>query len=181
MIPPAAGAARVAAIPRQRRWMLALALLLYLAQPAPGHAHPYHTSFAEIDWNSDRSALEVALRVLPEDLETALTWRRGAAVTLGRNHRDEELTAYLQQHFQVFAGAGVVLPLELIGVEIAYAESWLYFQISATPDQRLSLRNTLLLDVDRSQTNRVQPLWAGPGASLVFSAAQPEQTLWPGR
>ncbi len=159
-----------------------LLLWLWCLLASHAQAHPYHTSFAEVDWNLEGSALEVALRVLPEDLETALTWRRGEAVVLGQNHQEATITAYLQDHFQVYAnGAEQAAALHFAGLEVAYDEAWLYFEVSVSPEQRLSLRNSLLLEVDRSQTNRVQALWAAPGATLVFTATETEQTLWQGR
>jgi Domain of unknown function (DUF6702) len=160
-----------------------LALLL----AAVAQAHPYHTSFAEIDWNEAGDALEVSLRVLPEDLETALTWRAGKAVVLAQNAEVQaQVAAYLQEHFQVLAedsasGAGTPLPLRLAGMEVAYNETWLYFTVAARPEMRLRLRNTVLMDVDSTQTNRVQPLWGLPDNALVLTSAQPEIGLWQGR
>lgn len=163
---------------RLRGFRLALLALAGFALAGPALAHPYHTSFAEIDWSQDKNRLEVSLRVLPEDLETALTWRRGEPVVLGQNHADSDIAGYLREHFEVFNPQGEVQPLQFIGIEVAYDESWLYFQISADPSQRLSLRNTLLMEVDAGQTNRVQALWAPPEAALVLTRNAPEQTLW---
>lgn len=43
-------------------------------------AHPFHNSYAEIAWSSDSTRLEIALRVIPEDLEAAMS--RGEASSL---------------------------------------------------------------------------------------------------
>lgn len=157
---------------------LACGLLLWAAGTA---AHPYHTSFAELGWSAAGDALEVSLRVLPEDLETALTWRSGRAVRLVSGGGDDLLAAYLAEHFQVRDGSGRVLPLELAGLEVAYDETWIYFTVAARPESRLTLRNTLLMDVESTQTNRVRTLWAAPGDALVLTGARPEAFIWRGR
>jgi hypothetical protein len=142
-------------------------------------AHPYHTSFAEIGWSEDNTVLEISLRVLPEDLETALTWRSGKAVVLGQSEAVQGLAeAYLRDHFQVLEAGRKPLSLSLVGIEANYDETWLYFTVAARPDMRLRLRNTVLMEVSRSQTNRVRPLWASPEATLVLTREAPEAPLW---
>ncbi|TXS95769.1 hypothetical protein FV139_07850 [Parahaliea maris] len=168
---------------RQRAGRTALIWGLWLALVAvPAWPHPWHTSFAEIDWAADGATLEVALRVLPEDLETALTWRSGEAVVLVDTPEVRTLVlAYLAEHFFLRSESGQTLhPDELVGMDLAYDASWLYFTLPAPPEQRLYLHDSLLMDVDSSQTNRAQPLWAAPADTLLFTPAQPELLLWQG-
>lgn len=146
-------------------------------------AHPWHTSFAEIGWNDAGDALEVSLRVLPEDLETALTWHSGETVVLVNNPEVRNLSlAYLAEHFLLHSESGEVFrPDKVLGMEIAHDAAWLYFTVPADTGLRLSLYNAVLMDVDGGQTNRARPLWLAPRQTLLFTSARPEQSLWQGR
>ncbi|MBN7796082.1 DUF6702 family protein [Parahaliea mediterranea] len=163
---------------------LSLIIFLALLVGAPGAlAHPWHTSFAELGWNDDGDTLEVSLRVLPEDLETALTWRRGETVVLADNPDVRSQTlAYLAERFLLHSESGEVFrPGRLLGMEIGHDAAWLYFTIAADTGLRLSLYNAVLMDVEGTQTNRARPLWLAPRDTLLFTAARPEQSLWQGR
>ncbi|MFV0477750.1 MAG: DUF6702 family protein [Parahaliea sp.] len=164
-----------------RQWLCGLLVLWFIGPMQPVSAHPYHNSFAEIDWSESGQNLEVALRVLPEDLEMALSWHSGRAIVLDQSQGLEKvLGTYLQAHFQVFQNSGERQAISFVGLSVAYDETWLYFEVQATPQMNLRLRNTLLMEVDHSQINRVQPLWASPQDTLLLTARQPEQALWQG-
>lgn len=62
-------------------WMAALAFLT-----ASVHAHPFHTTSAEMEFNSSSGRYEVSLRVLATDLEEALT--RQASAKSGAMHSE---------------------------------------------------------------------------------------------
>lgn len=145
-------------------------------------AHPYHTSFAEMEWNSQGTALEVSLRVLPEDFEQALTWREGRTIALEQQElATPVIQSYLSEHFRVFSdlpdSPPTPHPLLLEGYEVAYDETWLYFTITVPRDTSLTLRNTLMMDVNETQTNRVQRLWREPSEVLVYTSGMREQPL----
>ena len=121
--------------------------------------------------------------MLPEDFEQALTWREGRTVAL--EQQDLALPAiqsYLVEHFQVYStssstAAHTPYPLLLEGYEVAYDETWLYFTITVPRNTALVLRNTLMLDVNETQTNRVQRLWREPSEVLVYTAGMLDQPL----
>ncbi|MEP4484827.1 MAG: DUF6702 family protein [Halioglobus sp.] len=150
---------------------------------ALGWAHPYHTSFAEIEWNSDGTTLEVSLRVLPEDFEQALSWHAGNTIALEQQAlATPVIQSYLNQHFQIVStpsssDSKAVNTLTLEGYEVAYDETWLYFVVSASRDSSLALRNTLMMEVNDTQTNRVQRLWREPSDVLIYTASKREQPL----
>ena len=153
-------------------------LCLLVLSGVPSWAHPYHTSFAEMEWNSEVTALEVSLRVLPEDLEQALSWREGRAITLEQDALARPaIQSYLSEHFLVLDDSSTRYPLLLEGYEVAYDETWLYFTVTVPGNTPLTLRNTLLLDVNETQTNRVQRLWRDPGEVLVYTASARDHRL----
>lgn len=125
-------------------------------------AHPFHTSIAETEWNAETKRLEVALRVSPEDLESALSKQSEEKVRLEDSEGvDELIVDYLHEHFilcQPKSGDEEPKPLELkwTGKELSTKAAWLYFEIEA-PDgvEGLEFTNRLLLDEGDSQINTV--------------------------
>ena len=155
-------------------------LLLALILACSGlQAHPYHSSFAEIGWSETGDALEVSLRVIPEDLETLLGWRAGRAVVLADSAAVRKMVGdWLADNFRVRVPGGEPLPLALVGLEAGPGESWLYFTVTAPRDQRLQLENRVLLEISENQANRVRRLWEEPGSSLLYNREHTLHPLW---
>lgn len=145
------------------------------AVAAPGAmAHPNHASYAEVEW-SEEGTLDVALQVIPEDLEAALSRRAGRTVVLVDDpFVREQLTNYLGEHFRYSAERG---PLSLLGLEVSYRETWIYFSLPAERTPAGRLRNTILFDAQPTQRNRVRRLWARGAPVLEFTAQEPERLL----
>ena len=103
-------------------------------------AHPSHTSFVEIGWSESGEQLEVALRVIPEDLEEVLAAQQGRHVTLMDSPAVRNMvTLWLNDEFRVYAG-GTPLPVTVLGMELeSYRASWVFFTIDAPQEQALSL------------------------------------------
>ncbi|MEQ8516225.1 MAG: hypothetical protein RIC38_11520 [Chromatocurvus sp.] len=161
------------------RALLATVGLAALLAAGGAFAHPFHSSYAEIGWSDGGGQLEVALRVIPEDLEAALSRQEADTVVLVQSPPVlRAIETYLQATFQVQGADGRVRPVSLGGFEAGYRETWLYFTVEAADSETLSLRHTVLLDEDITQRNQTRRLWE-PGADvLVFTADQPRQTLW---
>lgn len=142
-------------------------------------AHPFHSSYAEIDWGGDGTQLEIALRVIPEDLEAALSRQRGESVALvQRPPVHTAIENYLRETFQVVNPAGEAQALRLTGFEAGHRETWLYFTVAASRRETLSLRHELLFDEDMTQRNQTRRLWRAASDIMVFTAERPEQALW---
>ncbi len=162
---------------------LAICVLWLLLVPMAS-AHPEHDSYTEIAWNKEGGSLEVSMRIVPEELETALAWASvdGVQVVLENKLAAEPMVAsYLTEHFQVRNAASELMPVTLVGLDISYAESWLYFTIAASSNDSLYLRNSVLLELDNRQINRVRRLWIGPADTYLHNQSSPEQLLWRGR
>lgn len=156
-------------------WLL---LGVLLCSPA-ARAHSVHGSYAEIEWSPEGGHLHVALQVIPEDLERALSARAGVDTALRDTPAVRELlTAYLREHFQLLGGAAR-RELHIVGMQLDYRDTWIYFSLraGAAPQRAPRLRNTVLMDLDAAQTNRVKRLWRPEAPVLVFSAAEPERAL----
>ena len=160
-----------------------IALIVLLVWPGMSAAHPAHDSYTEIEWNRAGDTLEVSMRIIPEELETALSWRAssGKPVVLENNSVSSPMVeAYLIDTFQIRNSTSELMPLSLVGMDISYKESWLYFTVAASVEDRLTLRNTVLLELEKQQINRVRRLWVSPEDIYLHSGNSTEQLLWNG-
>ncbi len=108
-------------------------LLLILALLPTARAHPIRTSFAEADYRPESKKLEVALRVFPDDLETALSAHAGRPISLARTAPpafDLALLAYLRATFLLRAADDSVPVLHLVGRELKDNDQhlWIFFE-----------------------------------------------------
>ncbi len=133
-------------------------------------AHEYHVSLAEVEHNPETGHLEVALKVLPEDLEEAVSGTRGTAVRLEADGADELLAAYLESRFRVRDPAGEAQPLTWVGKEVSHREAWLYFEVPVEPGVAWTLENRMLFDVHPGQVNTVLFRAAGSLSTWTFTA-----------
>ncbi|GAB4183824.1 MAG: hypothetical protein Tsb002_06300 [Wenzhouxiangellaceae bacterium] len=138
-----------------------------------GWSHPYHESLAELEWNQASGRWEVALRVLPEDLEDAVSAFTGRRSVIDATPgMDQAVAAYLQHRFQIRTVGGEQLStLHWVGKQVDHKAAWLYFELEA-PAPPVELRNTVLFERQPQQINRVL-LWVqGQRQAVDFSAAR---------
>lgn len=154
---------------------LIAALLLW---PALALAHPFHGSYAELGWAEDQQAIEVAMRVNAEDVEQALAAGADSALVPLEDVPAEQLQAWLNSAFRLYSGEQH-LPVRLVGREVGYEASWLYFTVPARPDQSLSLAVPALLARHPQQQNRVRLLWQAQESNHLFSSPQQRRAIWP--
>jgi hypothetical protein len=157
-----------------------LCVLLLLLTLAPlASAHPIHTSYAEADFRPETKKLEVALRVYPDDLETALTARAGKKITLEHTPPpsfDILLLDYLRATFLIHAADGTTPTIHLVGRELKDRDQhlWIYFECSlpsGLAGTRLSHR--FLRDAFPEQLNALR-LGKNGTTALFFNDAEKE-------
>ncbi len=110
--------------------LLLLALLALGLVPSAWAAHPWHSTFAEVELNAKTGKLEVALRVAPIQLEEALRRFHRQHVVLEKTEGIDRLIAeYLVKTFQVKTAQGKPAAIEWVGKEIDIKAVWLYFEM----------------------------------------------------
>ena len=154
----------------------------FLGFEAHAAAHPYHGSYAEMGWNAEGDAFQVSLRVIPEDLEEALSFRLKKTFVLDdRPETDRALLEYLFEFFTVTDQRHSRLPLNFLGKEVNHDGVWLYFEFSLGAAETLTIDNRILFDWEESQINRVCFTGRDGGRTvLVFRSGSPPQKLWSG-
>ena len=123
--------------------------------------------------------LEVALKVIPEDLETALQEQLGKRVNLEKTDNiDSEIVRYLSRTLQFIGTDNQRLKLTWIGKEITHKAAWLYFEVPYKKPQTLEIRNTLLDGISHGQqVNTLVFLQGDTKQRLVFGAGENKHSI----
>ena len=139
------------------RSRLAVLTALAIALAAPALAHDYHVSLAEVEYNIERGFLEVALRVLPEDFERALSLDAGSPVVLdGGAATDQRIIGYLRDRVRVRGEDGQALELGWVGEEVDHRAAWLYFEFRVPPvSTDWTFENRILFEIEPRQIHHV--------------------------
>jgi hypothetical protein len=134
-------------------------------------AHPFHASRAEVDYRAECRCLEVALTVVPEELEAALQRISGRRVPLEALEAQAEIVDYLRTRFLVTLPGGEPLPIEWVGREVSYREAWLYFKVTGVAGD-FDLADQVLFEAEPSQVNHVLLRGLGEPKTLSFRAGE---------
>lgn len=114
-------------------WMSALTGILLL--PVVAHAHPFHASTTEIEWNATSERFEVAMKLRIVDLEDAISVQQGQRFRLEHSGDLKPLLQnYLQQHFAITFAEHAVCELRWIGHELELHDVWIYFEARSVAD-----------------------------------------------
>ncbi len=147
------------------------ALLLTLAVNGSTAAHEYHASAAEIELNLETARLEVALQLIPEDLEAALAEVQGSAVHLDATEDiDQLIQSYLAATFRVVGPSGEPQPIHWVGKEVSYRAVWLYFEVPVDMAHESTLDHRVLLHREPKQINSVVYTVDGVKTSWTFTS-----------
>ena len=150
-------------------------------------SHPFHVSRSEIEFNSKRKTLEVALCVWPEDLETAISKMEKKSIdidSLSESKRDELVMKYVVRTFRFFPGSSVTekeqpkpAKIRWVGSEIGIKKGWLYFEVDASNAAKLwSIENEMFFELNDDQMNHLEirngRKWSSQTISLKTPAVQ---------
>lgn len=138
--------------------------------------HEFHTSLAEMHYNTQSKSLEVSLRVFSDDLENALGKANNRTVRVdATDGTDLLIKQYLAKNFSVIDSKNNRKPLTWVGKEIAVDVTWLYFEIPLTEDLTgLKIQNSVLCEVFEDQVNIVNVNYRNQKRTYLF---KPDQTM----
>lgn len=160
---------------RSLSWFFALLLLAVIAPRAM--AHPFHLCTGEMEFNLQTGRWEVALKMHPSDLETAIRKRTGKKIDVTAREGSPEVIDYLTKHFQLRceepAREEEPVKIEFVGAELERGWLWVYFELPAPQGKGLvSLTHAILLDDVDKQANSVLVRNHGKRATLHFTSAK---------
>ena len=141
-----------------RQLHVGLLLAVTLTASVNLHAHPFHATYTEVDWNAKSKVLEVALRVQPEDLDRVLSLRAKRKIDVEKTKDvDKLIQKYLAEVFLVEPKLKQPVAIRWIGKEVSSKEAWLYFEIPRPQGiEGLKLLNRIFLEILPDQVNTVR-------------------------
>lgn len=136
--------------------------------------HPYHETLAEIEYNVETHALEVAVRFDPIALEHALSVAARKRITPAREDYESLLEAYIDVRVMARAYGGELAELSWVGVEHDDRDTWVYFElVFEGPADQIVFTNTLLVEINPYQVNTVLYRAGSYKQSVLMSEQEP--------
>lgn len=155
-----------------------LSLNLVTSTVAPPR-HEFHTSLAEVEYNTKSRAFEVSLRVFTDDFERGLSTISGKKEVLDKTNKHNQLIMrYLQEKFFILNKRGKKKAMTFIGKEFKVEAVWLYIEIPYRESLRKAkFNNSILMEHFDDQVNIVNIIYKGKKESLMFRKSSTRQTV----
>lgn len=149
--------------------LLACACLSLRAMPVP---HAYHVSLAQIAYNADTHALEIAVKIFTDDLEATLEALGAPRLQLNspREHAEaQDLIARYLGNRLTWTVNDAPQTAKYIGREYEDDATWCYLEILDIPAFRsITIDNKILMERFEDQRNLVHVTHQGRTQSLFF-------------
>lgn len=121
--------------------------------------HEYHVSITQIDYNTESTTLQIAMKLHIEDVEFMIEKKLKNTGNLEKDLQNKAVENYLYQYietsFKLFHEESV-LDFKFVGREFEDDDMWVYMETSKfeeMPD--LKVENTLFLELFQDQSNLV--------------------------
>lgn len=135
---------------------LGLCLYWFFAMSLP--THDYHSSIAEVRYQSKKQTLEVEIHVFTDDLEVALKKRLGLKqLSLDASKKYQtEIGEYILAHFKIQNAKKQLLVGKFVGKETDFEKHICYIEFPAKNfSDKWTLRNDILTEIYEDQFNIV--------------------------
>ena len=136
-----------------------LLLLVPLCLALLSAAHEYHVSITQIDYNTESSTLQVAMKLHNEDVEVVLKKNFEGITNLEKELEKKEVNDFLKDYLTTsfsLMHQDSIVDLKFIGEEFEDDDIWIYLEspeFESMPD--LNVKNTLFLAIFHNQNNMV--------------------------
>jgi hypothetical protein len=156
--------------------ILLASLFLCAAKP---HAHDYHVSVTQMQYNSSQKLFEVSIKCFTDDLEKGLS-EDNASRRFILNDNDANnpyVERFIRKHFALTT-AQKKADIHYLGKEQEADATWIYLEIPFTgPLDNWRLQNTILMETFDDQVNMFNLKTATETKTLLFKKGKAIQTL----
>ncbi|MBP9152510.1 MAG: hypothetical protein KBF73_09530 [Flavobacteriales bacterium] len=134
--------------------VLILSLTLILFAP-----HEFHLSLTEINHNSEKKTVEIAIKLFTDDLVVGLNQPASLQAKIGTAAEppqvNELIESYIRKHFSLKVN-GKEVAYSYLGKEKETDATWCYVEVkNVVKVQALEVQNSFLIDAFDDQTNMV--------------------------
>lgn len=133
--------------------------------------HDFHTSLAEIEYNTNSKSFEVSLRVFTDDLEQALSQKNDLEnLSLDKTKKYNHLIeAYIKHNFYLIDPKNQQLPISFLGKELDDDVTWVYFEMPFRKYKPgYKMRNSILTELFDDQVNFINLKYKGQKESYLL-------------
>jgi len=143
--------------------------------------HEFYVSLSEIRFNPESRALEVSLRIFPDDMDRAMKEHFGinASLVTELEHKsaDSLLEIYLHNLFRVELN-GVSVPLTYLGKEAESDVMWCYLEsLPREKPVEITIYNSILCEIFEDQVNIIQVYVDKWNRGLLLNREEPQGKL----
>lgn len=145
---------------KEKLTMVALKSLLFavFTYLSGSYYHPVHVSVLNMEYQAEKSTLELSFKVFTADLEFAIAHNYNVALNLGQNNESKEadlqIKKYLSATFRMLINNKESLQIAGIQKETIEDATWIKAVIPVSaPFQSITVHNALLMDLYQDQTN----------------------------
>jgi hypothetical protein len=119
------------------------------------YSHDFHTSLAEVNFNSRKNTWEVSVRMFTDDLEEASGKHNQVKVTIDKTKNSHVyIEKYLKEKFNLIDKKGKKANFTWVGKEIEADVTWVYFELSFSKKTiDFELKNNIMLELFDDQLN----------------------------
>lgn len=122
-------------------------------------AHKFYTSITDISYNSSSKSYEIIIKLFVDDFDKVLDEKYGNSLQLGTEKeiedKDNLVEQYLRVNFYLKSGSKEY-DYEFLGKEADRDYIWIYIEVPKVKlKNEIMIRNTLLFDVFKDQTNLI--------------------------
>ena len=121
-----------------RLFTLGCLLVLFTCQTAEA-THPFHTTFAEIEWNSETQRFEVALQLPGLQIDEELSRIHKRRINTETTADAESLLRdYITNRFEITDKSHGRCRIHWVGMEVELRDVWAYFEVELLESATIS-------------------------------------------
>jgi hypothetical protein len=143
--------------------------------------HDFHTSIADVEYNTKNKSFEVILRVFTDDLEDDVLRVMGKKIIIkmGKDKTpDIALTKYLQKYFILKNKKNIPLTINYLGRETNAESTLLFFEIPIKDaPKNMYLQNNVMTELFSDQVNIVNLAYQDKKTTLMFRRGENEKAI----
>lgn len=159
--------------------LLKLALAAAMCGASAGAlAHRFHTGITEIAHNDTTGSVEVVHTLMAHDVDALLALRAKGMVDVGERAGEEQLRAYINEHFYLLGADGKRLPLRWLGLTAGVESVVVYQELEQTALEKIArVHHDILADFLPNQINTLNVKRGAEIRSQTFDRKNSEQAL----
>ena len=122
--------------------------------------HPMHISVTNMEYNNEKQAFDISVKMFTDDFEKALDYKYGIKANIGKDNEIDDLSGYFSKYakenllFFLDGKNNIGTQVKFLKKEMNFEATWLYFELKT--DRKIKdvkIKTTFLNDLYPDQKN----------------------------